>query len=38
MHGGTPTIESQRRVGTTVTIVLPIARVLAAASLKPYRK
>jgi PAS domain S-box-containing protein len=31
MHGGTLTIESQRRVGTTVTIVLPTARVLAAA-------
>jgi PAS domain S-box-containing protein len=31
MHGGTLSIESQRRVGTTVTIVLPTARVLAAA-------
>jgi PAS domain S-box-containing protein len=31
MHGGTLTIESQRRVGTTVTIVLPTGRVLAAA-------
>jgi two-component system, cell cycle sensor histidine kinase PleC len=31
MHGGTLTIESQRRVGTTVTVILPNARVLAAA-------
>jgi signal transduction histidine kinase len=31
MHGGTVTIESRRRVGTTVTILLPTARVLAAA-------
>jgi PAS domain S-box-containing protein len=31
MHGGTLTLESQQRVGTTVTIVLPTARVLAAA-------
>jgi signal transduction histidine kinase len=31
MHGGTLVIDSQRRVGTTVSIVLPTARVLAAA-------
>jgi signal transduction histidine kinase len=31
MHGGTLAIESQRRVGTTVTVILPNARVLAAA-------